>query len=36
MKNFSEVFAKDDNEEDNNFGGAFREIGELLVLLAEL
>ena len=36
MKNFSEVFAENDNEEDNNFWGAFREIGELLVLLVEL
>ena len=36
VKNFNEAFAVNDYEEDNNFGGAFREIGELLVLLAEL
>ena len=36
VKNFNEAFAVNNDEEDNNFGGAFREIGELLVLLAEL
>ena len=35
-KNFYEAFAVNNDEEDNNFVGAFREIGELLVLLAEL